>query len=48
MNFSPELKELYSLSEQRIARAVFDQTWAMESGTEITPNLLQAMVRSGS
>ena len=27
---------------------VFDKTWAMDSGTEITPNLLQAMVHSGA
>ena len=30
------------------ARDIFDKTWAMDSGTEITPNLLQAMVHSGS
>jgi predicted GNAT superfamily acetyltransferase len=30
------------------ARDIFDQTWAIDSGTEITPNLLQAMVHSGS
>ena len=48
MNYIPELKRLYSLSEQKIARAVFDQTWAMYSGSEITSNLLQAMVHSGS
>ena len=27
---------------------IFDKTWAMDSGTEITPNLLQAMVHSGA
>lgn len=27
---------------------VFDKTWAMDSGTEITPNLLQALVHSGA
>jgi len=27
---------------------VFDQTWALDAGTEITPNLLQAMIHSGS
>ena len=37
-----------SLSDQHLGREVFDQTWAMDSGTEITPNLLQAMVHSGS
>ncbi len=30
------------------ARGIFDLTWSMEIGTEITPNLLQAMVHSGS
>ena len=30
------------------ARKIFDTTWSMESGTEITPNLLQAMVHSGA
>jgi predicted GNAT superfamily acetyltransferase len=43
-----EIKFLSSHSEQKIARDIFDKTWAMDSGTEITPNLLQAMVHSGS
>jgi len=30
------------------ARKIFDMTWSMDAGTEITPNLLQAMVHSGS
>jgi predicted GNAT superfamily acetyltransferase len=30
------------------ARQIFDLTWPMDTGTEITPNLLQAMVYSGS
>jgi predicted GNAT superfamily acetyltransferase len=37
-----------TLSEQNQARWIFDQTWAIHSGTEITSNLLQAMVHSGS
>lgn len=41
-------KELSSLKEQNLAREIFDLTWAMDTGTEITPNLLQAMVHSGS
>jgi len=40
--------ELLSLVQQRDARNIFDKTWAMDSGTEITPNLLQAMVHSGA
>ena len=35
-------------TEQKLARDIFDKTWAGTSGTEITPNLLQAMVHSGS
>ena len=27
---------------------IFDHTWAMDAGTEITPNLLQAMIHSGA
>lgn len=42
------IKKLISIDEQSEARKVFDQTWAMDSGTEITPNLLQAMVHSGA
>jgi predicted GNAT superfamily acetyltransferase len=30
------------------AREIFDFTWLMKTGSEITPNLLQAMVHSGS
>jgi hypothetical protein len=43
-----QVRKLDSLSDQHLGRNVFDQTWAMDSGTEITPNLLQAMVHSGS
>ena len=42
------VKKLESEVEMNLARAIFDETWAMDSGTEITPNLLQAMVYSGS
>ena len=37
-----------TVDEQSMGRAVFDHTWAMDVGTEITPNLLQAMVHSGA
>jgi predicted GNAT superfamily acetyltransferase len=43
-----EIRILKTISEHAYARKVFDQTWSMHSGTEITPNLLQAMVHSGS
>ena len=42
------IKPLVSVKEQSLGRAVFDHTWAMDAGTEITPNLLQAMVHSGA
>ena len=40
--------ELSSIKEQSQARAVFDRTWSLEFGSEITPNLLKAMVHGGS
>jgi predicted GNAT superfamily acetyltransferase len=43
-----KISHLESLIEQKLAREIFDKTWAVNSGTEITPNLLQAMVHSGS
>jgi predicted GNAT superfamily acetyltransferase len=46
MNF--QILNLESLSDQHLAREIFDKTWAMNSGTEITSNLLQAMVHSGA
>ena len=48
MSSQIQVRRLESLSEQNFGRQIFDQTWAMDSGTEITPNLLQAMVHSGS
>ena len=48
MNSQLQVRKLDSLSDQNQGRAVFDTTWAMEAGTEITPNLLQAMVHSGA
>ena len=40
--------ELDSHAQQDLGRNIFDTTWSMEAGTEITPNLLQAMVHCGS
>ena len=48
MNSCYESRNLMSIYDLSLARNIFDQTWAMDSGTEITPNLLQAMVHSGS
>ncbi len=39
---------LLSFSEQQIGRKIFDDVWKIKNGTEITPNLLQAMAYSGS
>ena len=43
-----QIRCLENFQEQKSARKIFDITWSMESGTEITPNLLQAMTHSGS
>ena len=48
MNNSIEVRELENLQDQDSGRKIFDLTWAMDAGTEITPNLLQAMVHSGA
>ena len=42
------IRDLKTIEQHYDARIVFDKTWSMASGTEITPNLLQAMVHSGS
>jgi len=42
------IRPLTSLADQELGRMVFDKTWAMDAGTEITPNLLQAMIHSGA
>jgi predicted GNAT superfamily acetyltransferase len=42
------IRKILTLTEQKLARDLFDKTWEGTSGTEITPNLLQAMVHSGS
>ena len=48
MNDEIKIRVLNSLESQNSARKVFDETWLLELGTEITSNLLQAMVHSGS
>ena len=40
--------QLKELSSQLAAREIFDSVWTIRSGSEITSNLLQAMVHSGS
>ena len=48
MNSQIQVRRLETLTDQTLGRQIFDQTWAMDSGTEITPNLLQAMIHSGA
>jgi len=48
VNNSIQVRELKSLQDQDSGRKIFDLTWAMDAGTEITPNLLQAMVHGGA
>lgn len=42
------VRELNTFSDINQAREIFDRTWAPVNSTEITPNLLQAMVHGGS
>ena len=48
MSNSIQVRELDNLQDQNFGRNIFDITWSMDAGTEITPNLLRAMVHSGS
>jgi len=43
-----EIRELHTLQEQFHARMIFDSVWPAANETQITSNLLQAMVHSGS
>ena len=43
-----KIVKLSSFYEQNLARKIFDEVWQLNSGTEITPNLLQAMVHGGA
>ena len=42
------IRDLTLISDQKLARELFDNIWSQRSGTEITSNLLHAMVHSGS
>ena len=48
MNNTIQVRKLDNLQDQDSARKIFDITWSLDAGTEITPTLLQAMVHSGS
>jgi len=43
-----EIRELHTLEEQFHARMIFDSVWPAANETQITSNMLQAMVHSGS
>lgn len=42
------VRALKSLPEQTAGREIFDITWPVIGGTEITPNLMQAFVHNGA
>jgi predicted GNAT superfamily acetyltransferase len=48
MSSAIKINSLNSIAEQNYARLIFDKVWSIDSGTEITPNLLMAMVHSGA
>jgi predicted GNAT superfamily acetyltransferase len=48
VNSQIQVRKLETITKQSLGRHIFDETWPMDAGTEITPNLLQAMVHSGA
>lgn len=34
-----QIQKLESVVDQNLGRQIFDETWALDSGSEITPNL---------
>lgn len=42
------IRNLQGIIEQGYARAIFDEVWPTDEGTQITANLLQAMVHNGA
>jgi predicted GNAT superfamily acetyltransferase len=48
VNNSIQVRKLEHIQDQNSARKIFDATWCLDAGTEITPNLLQAMIHTGS
>ena len=47
-NINYRILELRDIHKQNCARNVFDKVWQLNSGTEITSNLLQAIVHGGA
>ncbi len=43
-----EIRELHTLQEQFHARMIFDSVWPTDNETQVTANLLQALVHAGS
>ena len=48
MTYKISIKNFSTTAELNLAREIFDSTWSKDFGTEITPNLLQALVHSGA
>ena len=48
LNSEIVIKELVNFKEFDMARSIFDETWHIQNGTEITTNLMKAMIHSGS
>ena len=47
-NAQVSIRHLQGIAEQNYARAIFDEVWPTNEGTQITANLLQAMVHNGA
>ena len=48
MKIKPKIRRLFTIADQELARNIFDKVWSINGGTEVTSNLLQAMVHTGS
>ena len=48
MSVSVSIRMLSGVAEQNLARRIFDEVWPTDEGTQITANLLQALVHNGT
>ena len=48
MSESVSIRMLSGVAEQNLARRIFDEVWPTDEGTQITANLLQALVHNGT
>ena len=48
MSSDLSIRILSGVAEQNLARAIFDEVWPSDEGTQITANLLQALVHNGT